>query len=134
MNWYLKAFRQYADFRTRARRKEFWMFMLIHLGVLFSLNLITKWINSEFAQNTNFEWFSNAFIVYIFITIIPSIAIIVRRLHDQNRNRFFVLLPLFPYIGGIALIILMILPGSKGDNKYGPDPKRIQNEIDNIGK
>jgi len=134
MNWYFKAFRQYADFQTRARRKEFWMFMLFHLGIIFSLNLISKWINREFGQNTNFEWLSNVIALYIFLTVIPSLAIIVRRLHDQNRNRFFVLLPLFPFFGGIAFIILMILPGTTGDNKYGPDPKRTQNEIDDIGK
>ncbi|MDE2341689.1 MAG: DUF805 domain-containing protein, partial [Alphaproteobacteria bacterium] len=55
--------------------------------------------------------------------IIPSIAVQVRRFHDQNRSGWFVLLGFVPYIGGLVVLIFMLLEGTKGPNRFGEDPK-----------
>ncbi len=134
MNWYLKVLKQYANFRGRARRKEFWLFFLIHSCVILVLALISGRLNDSFVQNIDFGLFANLFFIYLFVTVIPTFAVMARRLHDQNRNRLLVLLPIVPYIGSLALVILMCLPGNIGKNKYGPDPKKANNEIDEIGR
>lgn len=56
-------------------------------------------------------------------TLIPSIAVGVRRLHDRDMSGWFMLLGLIPILGGLALLVLFLLEGTQGDNKYGPDPK-----------
>lgn len=55
-------------------------------------------------------------------TIVPSIACLVRRLHDQDKSGWFALLGLIPLVN-IVLLVFMFLEGTKGDNQYGPDPK-----------
>ena len=55
--------------------------------------------------------------------IIPSLAVTVRRLHDQDKTGWLVLLGLIPFVGGLILLVFMLLEGTKGPNQYGPDPK-----------
>jgi uncharacterized membrane protein YhaH (DUF805 family) len=56
-------------------------------------------------------------------TIIPSIAVQVRRFHDQDKSGWFVLLNLVPYIGALIVLVFMFIEGTKGPNRFGPDPK-----------
>jgi uncharacterized membrane protein YhaH (DUF805 family) len=56
-------------------------------------------------------------------TLIPSIAVAVRRFHDQNQSGWLYLLCLIPYVGGIVLLVFMCLDGTPGPNRFGPDPK-----------
>ena len=60
--------------------------------------------------------------LFILAGIIPSIAVTVRRLHDQNLSGWMYLLGFIPYVGGIVLIVFMCLEGTKGENRFGPDP------------
>ena len=53
---------------------------------------------------------------------IPTIAVQVRRFHDQGKSGWFALFNLIPYVGVVVVTIFMLLEGTKGDNKYGPDP------------
>ncbi|OBQ54655.1 DUF805 domain-containing protein [Tamlana sp. s12] len=132
MNWYLKVLRDnYANFNGRARRKEFWMFSLFNLiiiyGSLMVLGLLAYALDSPFI----------IFLVYIYIlaTIVPSLALNVRRLHDVNKSGWFLLIALVPFIGSIWLFVLSVTEGDHGPNEYGPDPK-LDNaeEINDIGK
>lgn len=61
--------------------------------------------------------------VFVLASLIPAIAVQVRRFHDQDRSGWFVLLNFIPYIGGIVVLVFMCLEGTKGPNRYGPDPK-----------
>jgi uncharacterized membrane protein YhaH (DUF805 family) len=56
--------------------------------------------------------------------LIPSIAVQVRRFHDQDKSGWFVLLNFIPSIGGIIVLVFMCLEGTRGPNRYGPDPKQ----------
>ena len=55
--------------------------------------------------------------------IVPTLAVIVRRLHDQDKSGWFILIQFIPYVGAIVLLVFMCLDGTKGENRFGADPK-----------
>lgn len=116
MNWYLDAFRQYATFSGRARRKAYWYFMLFYY-LVFILTLI---VDLLLIKLINFPLFLN--IIYFFITFIPLIAITTRRLHDTNRSGWWQLVVFVPVIGLIVPLVFFFLKGTKGPNRFGNDP------------
>lgn len=63
------------------------------------------------------------FVVLAFVGLfIPTIAVQVRRFHDQNKSGWFALFNLVPYAGPLIIAIFMLIPGTQGDNDFGPDP------------
>ena len=112
MNWYLKCFKQYADFAGPARRKEYWMFTLFNLIIGYGLG-------------TLFGLFGLDLIGYLYsaAVFIPSIAVGVRRLHDIGKCGWWYLIAFVPVIGTIWLIVLLCLDGVPGSNQWGPNPK-----------
>ena len=65
--------------------------------------------------------------ILLLAVIIPGIAVQVRRFHDQDKSGWFVLLALIPFVGSIAVLVFMCLEGTKGPNRFGPDPKNPAN-------
>jgi uncharacterized membrane protein YhaH (DUF805 family) len=61
-------------------------------------------------------------ILGILAAIIPLLAVEVRRLHDQDRSGWLVLLNLIPYVGFVAVFVMMLLPGTPGPNRFGAEP------------
>ena len=61
--------------------------------------------------------------IFVLASIIPAIAVQVRRFHDQDRSGWFVLLNFIPYLGSLIVLVFMCLEGTKGPNRFGPDPK-----------
>ena len=61
--------------------------------------------------------------IFLLAVIIPSIAVQVRRFHDQDKSGWMVLLAFIPILGGLAVLIFMCLEGTRGTNRFGPDPK-----------
>jgi len=131
MKWYLKVIRDnYAIFNGRARRQEYWMFVLFNF--LFAIGIVM--ISGTLAGMTDVPAFIGLYFIYIIAIIIPSLAVAVRRLHDINKSGWFYLVGLIPIIGGIWLIVLLATEGDRGPNQYGPDSKNVSNlEIDEIG-
>lgn len=120
MEWYLKVVRDnYANFSGRARRQEYWMFVLINL--LISLGLLA--VFATLASVTNIV--ELIFIPYIYMlgVFIPSLAVAVRRLHDTNKSGWMYLVSLIPIVGPIWLLVLFATEGDRGNNQYGSDPK-----------
>jgi uncharacterized membrane protein YhaH (DUF805 family) len=107
---------QYVGFSGRARRSEYWYWVLaqIILGVIFSL------LDRAVFGRTSGTF---SFILYAAL-FLPSLAVAVRRLHDTTRSGWWVLLALIPVIGTIVLIIFYV-QDSHPDNKYGPSPKAV---------
>lgn len=62
-------------------------------------------------------------IVFALAVFIPSLAVQVRRFHDQDKSGWFVLLGLIPFVGGLIVLVFMVMEGTRGPNQYGPDPK-----------
>jgi uncharacterized membrane protein YhaH (DUF805 family) len=61
--------------------------------------------------------------LYSLAIFIPNLAVAVRRLHDQDKSGWWMLIALVPFIGGIWLLILYFIEGTRGPNRFGPDPK-----------
>lgn len=120
MSWYLIALKKYATFSGRARRKEYWMFWLFNMIITLGFGLLGSLV-SEFVGR---RWLGlGIFILYIIGTFIPQLAVSVRRLHDQDRSGWWLLLQAVPYVGFIFWLVLMTGNGTQGENQYGPDPK-----------
>ena len=117
MYYFIKCLKQYADFKGRARRKEFWFFqlfcLLFGIGLLAVLFLIG--MKSEAAEGV-LNVIGIAF-------ILPNLAVMVRRLHDTDLSGWWALLYLVPLLGTLLLFIFACLEGTRGSNRFGPDPK-----------
>jgi uncharacterized membrane protein YhaH (DUF805 family) len=127
MNWYLKVLNNYAVFSGRARRKEYWMFVLVFLITLIIaaildnvLGITFKFGEGEMAMKFPYGYI---YVLYSLALLIPSLAVGVRRLHDTGRSGWMMLLCLIPIIGGIWLLVLMLIEGTPGENEYGLNPK-----------
>ena len=119
MNWYLEVLKKYAVFDGRARRQEYWMFILFNIIITAVLALIDSLIGTVIRQ-AGFGLLQG---LYDLAVLIPSIAVTVRRLHDTGRTGWWILIGLIPVIGGIVLLIFMLLDSEPGENQYGPNPK-----------
>jgi uncharacterized membrane protein YhaH (DUF805 family) len=119
MSWYLKVLKQYADFRGRARRREFWWFALIHL-LLICLLVIVELTLGLGDPVRRLGLLSG---LYVVGAAVPGLAVTVRRLHDWGRTGWWVLIAVIPVLGVIALLVLMLIDSQPGDNEYGPNPK-----------
>jgi uncharacterized membrane protein YhaH (DUF805 family) len=127
MEWFLMSFRKYADFSSRSRRKEYWMFVLFNIIVVLGVAFIGAAIGLE-------DYIAYPLGVYILAIIIPSLALAVRRLHDQGKSGWYILVRFIPFIGGIWFLVLMCVEGDSRANQYGLNPKDpIDNELDDIG-
>lgn len=119
-------FNKYAQFEGRARRSEYWYFTLF--------NMIVSWIviglSTAIGMNSDYGSFGMVGLIYMAAILIPSIGVIVRRLHDVGKSGWFYFIVLIPLVGVIWLFVLLVTDSQYGDNKYGPNPKGIGSEID----
>ena len=108
MEWYLGPLRKYADFSGRASRKEYWLFFLGQsvIGIVLALVLL----------------FPVLYFMFLLGTIVPALAVLVRRLHDTNRSGWWLFITFVPVVGGIAMFVFLVLEGTSGDNDYGSNP------------
>jgi uncharacterized membrane protein YhaH (DUF805 family) len=122
---------KYADFSGRARRQEYWNFMLFLFIFVVAAYMI---VFLGVALDSSIIAGIGGFLTFVILlaSIIPSLAVTVRRLHDTNRSGWFYFIGLIPLIGGILLLVWYCTEGTHGDNDYGPDPKGSY-EIGNIG-
>jgi uncharacterized membrane protein YhaH (DUF805 family) len=118
MNWYLDAWKNYANFQGRARRKAYWMFVLFNLIALVILRFIEGAVGLS-GQNG----YGILTGLYTLAIILPLIALAVRRLHDTGRSGWWLLIGLVPLIGPIVLIVFYVTDSQPGTNQYGPNPK-----------
>ena len=117
MEIYLRVIKEhYFDFEGRARREEFWMFFLFNLIVSIVLGVIDNIVGTGGILGG----------IYSLAVLLPTIAVGVRRLHDIDMTGWLYLLVLTG-IGVFVLIFLWIKEGTNGANKFGPDPKGINN-------
>lgn len=110
MNWYLKCWKQYADFSTRARRTEYWMFVLFNFLISCLLYICGLVILSY---------------IYSLAVFIPGLAVCVRRLHDIGRSGWWYFIALVPIIGWILLLVWFCMDSQPGANKWGENPKGL---------
>lgn len=112
MEYFVKGFRDYANFSGRARRKDYWMFVLIYSLIYVALSLIDKFLG--------FAWLSS---IFSLIMLVPSLSYTARRLHDTGRSGWWQLLYFIPLIGLIVVIVFLAQDGHEEENDYGVSPK-----------
>ena len=110
--------RKYATFSGRARRKEYWLFILFYLILILVAIAIDVGIGA-YDEASGLGVVSGIFSLAIFI---PGLAVAIRRLHDTDRVGWWMLISLIPIVGAIWFIVLMCLKGTDGENRFGPDP------------
>ncbi len=120
MRWYLSCLSNYANFSGRARRKEYWMFVLF--STIFSV--VLRWIDAIIiiASGMSLE-IGILSSIYFLVLFVPTMAVQVRRLHDTDRSGWCWLLNLIPIVGSLVLFIWFVEEGTDGNNEYGSDPK-----------
>ena len=124
MEWYLKVMRDnYANFSGRARRKEYWMFVLVQTIVMIGLMILDSVLGLDFELQGISLGYGYLYLIGLIVHFIPSLAVVVRRLHDVGKSGWFYFIFLIPLIGVIWLLVLYCTEGQKQDNKWGPDPK-----------
>jgi len=121
MNWYLEVLKKYAVFSGRARRKEYWMFILFNFIIGSVL-----WVVGRLATSLIIGT------LYDLAILIPSIAVSVRRLHDTGRSGWWWFIALIPLIGWIVFLLYMVEDSNLGQNQYGANPKEVTTEKNKI--
>lgn len=128
------VFENYANFKGRARRGEYWYFALAN-GIIFTLLIVIGTIIGSVLGDviTGAIIGYSLFGLYALATFIPSLGVLVRRLHDVNKSGWFYFVAFIPLVGPIWILILFCTEGDRGTNQYGPDPKNEIEEINEIG-
>jgi|KBSMisStaDraftv2_1062788.scaffolds.fasta_scaffold04375_8 uncharacterized membrane protein YhaH (DUF805 family) len=110
MKYFIAALQKYAEFKGRARRKEYWYFVLFVYVFAVPFYYLDVYFESELPT-----------LCYYLIFLVPCLAVTVRRMHDVNKSGWYCLIPIYS-------LILEFTDGDKGPNKYGSDPKRPEFE------
>ena len=121
MHWYIEVLKKYAVFEGRARRKEYWMFFLFSALISIILAVIDEFMGWQFEMGGDIIGFLGT--LYYLAVVVPYLAVIFRRLHDTERSGWWILIAFIPIVGVLVLLVFLILQGTEGENRYGPDPK-----------
>jgi uncharacterized membrane protein YhaH (DUF805 family) len=120
--------KRYFDFSGRSRRKEYWSYFLFLVIALIVMMLLDTKLGLGGTTDTYAEYgdagasagvkMTGGLLTLLFAlaTLIPSIAVAVRRAHDQDKSGWFILIPIYN-------LIMMFIEGTRGPNRFGPDPK-----------
>jgi len=118
-NWFFEVLRKYAVFGGRARRREYWYFLLFYV-LVYMLFILVDVVAGTIDQRIGLGLFSG---IYVLATIVPLIAVTVRRLHDTGRSGWWALIGIIPLVGTVIQFILMLLDSEVHENEYGVSPK-----------
>lgn len=140
IDWYKKViFENYANFSGRARRSEYWYYVLMNVIIFVFLGILCICLlpflksMSDFAVGILTVAAVCIFGLYVLGIIIPSLAVVVRRLHDIDKSGWYYFVRFIPMIGPIWLLVMLCTAGTQGRNDYGNDPKQRYDETDDIG-
>lgn len=123
-----RFFKRYATFSGRASRSEYWWWTLVSVGVSIIVNIIigagaaatpaSSSLGSTPAPGPGAIVGYILLVIWALATVVPSLALTVRRLHDVNMSGWLVLLGLVPFLGALALLVFMILPANPAGQRF----------------
>ena len=119
MNWYLQVLKNYTNFSGRARRKEFWYFFLFNTLIIYALAYIDR-MTGIVDQGTGVGLLTG---IYGLATLVPNLAVYVRRLHDSGKSGWWIFLIGVPLRGSIVVLFFLVRDSNPASNKYGENPK-----------
>lgn len=113
----------YSKFKGRARRSEYWWIQLF----LVLTNLAVAAIDLVLMNGDVERFIANGGggivgLIWILVTIVPALAVLVRRLHDTGKSGWWALIGFVPLVGGIVLLVFTVLDSDAGENSQGPSP------------
>jgi len=129
MEYMLMPLKRYFDFSGRSRRKEYWMFFLFAMALYIVAMILDSMLGlggttetySDFSDGGASVGFNSTGGILTMIValalLVPSIAVAVRRMHDNDKSGWFVLIPIY------GAIVVWFFEGTRGPNRFGPDPK-----------
>ena len=116
--------KRYRDFRGRSRRSEYWLIQLFLVVTNIAVAIIDLalmgWDVDRFVANGGGGIVG---LVWILVTIVPALAVLVRRLHDTGKSGWWALVGLLPLVGAIVLLVFTVTDSTPGENKFGLSPK-----------
>ncbi|MBC7271754.1 MAG: DUF805 domain-containing protein [Streptomyces sp.] len=112
MSWFIEVIKKYAVFSGRARRKEYWMFVLFYLIFYVVLAAVGAAIDAVWLP-----------VLLTVALLLPGLGVNVRRLHDTGRSGWWILIGLVPLVGSIVMLVFTCSDSQPGPNQYGPNPK-----------
>lgn len=115
------GFHKYVDFSGRASRSEYWWWVLFHLLVGIAAIGLDAILFPRASGSPPYLGVLSA--VVTLALFLPSLAVLVRRLHDTDRSGWWYLIAFIPLIGGIALLVFLASSGTPGTNRFGPPPR-----------
>jgi len=122
MNWYIAVLKKYAEFTGRAGRAECWMFLAISTGISIALVIFDLLCGIADLQQPVPVGINT---LYGLAVLVPTLAVIFRRLHDTGRIGWWFLLLFVPAVGPIVLTVFLAQDSEPGANQYGPNPKGL---------
>lgn len=132
IEYYKKVvFENYANFKGRARRSEYWYYTLATIIISILLAIVDFFLSGIIGTAPETGILRG---IYSLLVFIPGLAVMVRRLHDVGKSGWFFLVVFIPLAGAIWLLVVLATEGNQGPNQYGPDPKNDFSEINEIGQ
>lgn len=122
MSWFLKAMKQYADFKGRAQRAEYWYFTLFYLILYCGAMAMDHALGTTSRHKDGMGLLT--FLFFLAMSV-PGFAVGVRRMHDTGRSGWWIWISLVPLIGAFIYVYFAAQDSSPGDNAYGPNPKGL---------
>ena len=119
MNWYLEALKKYAVFSGRARRKEYWFFVLF--GMIFAI--IAMILDNVLGIAIEGLGYGPIYLLLQLAMFLPGLGVLFRRLHDAGKSGWFFLIGLIPIIGTIWLLVVLCRDSMEGENQYVANQK-----------
>ncbi len=110
---------KYATFSGRASRKEYWGFALFYISFFVVIGIIAGIIAAAMGGGEWVIWISS---ILSLLLVIPSLAVYIRRLHDTDHSAWWLFIAFVPIIGVIVLLYFLVIKGTEGTNRFGPDP------------
>jgi uncharacterized membrane protein YhaH (DUF805 family) len=133
IDWAMRPLAHYADFEGRASRSEYWWFQLFQLIAYLVLGVTFAIIGS--AVGGTGGGFLTVFILIgllMLALVIPNLAVMARRFHDQDLSGWLILLYFIPYGGGLIIVVFMCIRGTDGPNRYGSDPFGDERHLERV--
>jgi len=118
MKYYIQAIKKSGDYKTRASRSEYWLFILTHFFVMILLTFFMSIIFNSSGR----ELGSLILYLFFFVMLIPHLALTVRRLHDSDRSGVYIFSGFIPIVGPFVMLYFLTQPSTIGINEYGPEP------------
>ena len=124
MKWYLNVLNNYATFSGRARRSEYWFFVLFNMIFGIVAMILDNILGTTFDLGFGISY-GYIYLIYTLAILIPGLAVVVRRLHDVGKSGWMYFIFVIPIVGIIWLLVLLCTDSQVGSNKWGENPKGI---------